>query len=433
MLIVLVITRFVLKRFFELFRIRLHTNCALPESLASVPRKSEPVEMEGAARSGERGGNEFSTAACGDLSAAPGGELDNADEPDFCSFSEPSSQLSESLTSEVPLGRRSRNLRKMKDGSKLWRRKHHGISKGDLEIAAVDWKLWSSWLGMLPLRCSSGTEEMTAGHQGKVEDDMQQQTLLEDCVRREAYQRLDEIIAAFHRRYEREVADLESAMKRLKKDKDKLQNSLIRAQIKISYLQVEMGALKKEKLYQRLQHEREKNDLKKMLTECHSYYSHMKCLQQNMSESSDRSYSMLDRNAERSCKRIKERNVKTIPHNTLNSSSGLLLCSDAMDSSSSECDYEDHKDILGCVSQHSFGGGTQHLDNGISDWKSEHTNSAPGRYGSVSLASTRKLLSAFSCQVGKEGLSNTLWGEIRIVCTVFDCGQFYQMIYHMSW
>ncbi|KPP59825.1 hypothetical protein Z043_122221 [Scleropages formosus] len=124
-----------------------------------------------------------------------------------------------------------------------------------------------------------------------------------------------------------------------------------------------------------------------------------------MSESSDRSYSMLDRNAERSCKRIKERNVKTIPHNTLNSSrtdqyqdSGLLLCSDAMDSSSSECDYEDHKDILGCVSQHSFGEGTQHLDNGMSDWKSEHTNSAPGRYGSVSLASTRKLLSAFSCQ-----------------------------------
>ncbi|KAL4641927.1 hypothetical protein GN956_G10523 [Arapaima gigas] len=83
--------------------------------------------------------------------------------------------------------------------------------------------------------------------------------------------------------------------------------------------------------------------------------------------------------------------------------SGLLLYTDAVGNASNECDCEDHQDILECVHQLLSTEGIQHLDPEMSHWKSDITCSlAPSTRGSVSLGSTRKLLSVFSRQVGQE-------------------------------
>ncbi|XP_023697711.1 ras and EF-hand domain-containing protein-like isoform X2 [Paramormyrops kingsleyae] len=212
--------------------------------------------------------------------------------------------------------------------------------------------------------------------------------------------RLDSM-SATQREYECEMAELQAALKRLNKEKEQLHNALIRAQVNISNMQVELDMLKMENVDQRLRHEREKNELQKMLIEYQSYCSHTKLVQQikrNLHESNDLFQSILERTAESRSSRVpsKDEHIlrKLKPSVQTSSSwadqyldSGLSLWRDEEDSSSTEFDCEDHQ---------------ENLDSPSSDASIPYSNPngmdsvAPSRRQSVS--STRRRLSAFPIQ-----------------------------------
>ncbi|XP_015199262.1 ras and EF-hand domain-containing protein isoform X2 [Lepisosteus oculatus] len=148
-------------------------------------------------------------------------------------------------------------------------------------------------------------EEMTAQQLTELEEDLQQQLAsVEKRVREEERQRLEAAVAEIQRRHESEVADLQVAVERLRKqeefwhsssredihqlkdqitemtqENEQLRSSLVKAQMSVSILQVEMDKLKNEYADQKLQHEREKEVLRKMLAERQSYCNQIEILQ----------------------------------------------------------------------------------------------------------------------------------------------------------
>ncbi|XP_048887424.1 ras and EF-hand domain-containing protein-like isoform X2 [Brienomyrus brachyistius] len=207
--------------------------------------------------------------------------------------------------------------------------------------------------------------------------------------------------SATQREYKFEMAELQAALKRLNKEKEQLNNALTRAQVNISNMQVELDVLKMENIDQRLRHEREKNELQKMLIEYQSYCSHTKLVQQikrNLHDSNDLFQSILARTAESRSSKVpsKDEHIlgKLKPSVQTTSSwadqyldSGLSLWRDEEDSSSTEFDCEDHQ---------------ENLDSPCSDASIPYSNPngmdsvAPSRRQSVS--STRRRLSAFPNQ-----------------------------------
>uniref|UniRef100_A0A4W5NF97 RAS and EF-hand domain containing 2 n=1 Tax=Hucho hucho TaxID=62062 RepID=A0A4W5NF97_9TELE len=154
---------------------------------------------------------------------------------------------------------------------------------------------------------SSGrTEELNASQLTELEEDMQQQlSRVEDRVREEERKKMEGVMETLQRRHDNEVADLHTAVDRLLKCQDEselnnsrqdvdqlhhkiceltlenehLRTSLVKARTNISILQVEMDKLKNMYADQKLQHERESYDLKKMVIEYQSYSSHNEILQ----------------------------------------------------------------------------------------------------------------------------------------------------------
>ncbi|XP_035647035.1 ras and EF-hand domain-containing protein-like isoform X1 [Oncorhynchus keta] len=150
------------------------------------------------------------------------------------------------------------------------------------------------------------TEELNTSQLAELEEDMQQQlSRVVDRVREEERKKMEGVVDTLQRRHDNEVADLHTAVDRLLKCQDEselnnsrqdvdklhheiceltleneqLRTSLVKAQTNISILQVEMDKLKNIYADQKLQHERESDDLKKMVIEYQSYSSHIEILQ----------------------------------------------------------------------------------------------------------------------------------------------------------
>ncbi|XP_024235289.1 ras and EF-hand domain-containing protein isoform X3 [Oncorhynchus tshawytscha] len=153
---------------------------------------------------------------------------------------------------------------------------------------------------------SGRTEELNTSQLAELEEDMQQQlSRVVDRVREEERKKMEGVMDTLQRRHDNEVADLHTAVDRLLKCQDEselnnsrqdvdklhhkiceltleneqLRTSLVKAQTNISILQVEMDKLKNIYADQKLQHERESDDLKKMVIEYQSYSSHIEILQ----------------------------------------------------------------------------------------------------------------------------------------------------------
>ncbi|KTG34705.1 hypothetical protein cypCar_00017146 [Cyprinus carpio] len=158
------------------------------------------------------------------------------------------------------------------------------------------------------------TEELTSGQLVEMEEDLQQQLArTEERVREEEQKKLDESIAMLQVKHENELADLHTTIERLtkqyqeelklnspreddiklraqigdlmqsigfvcSKENEELRSSLMKAQINVSILQVELDKLKSAFTDQKLQHERESDDLKKMVMEYQSYSNQIESL-----------------------------------------------------------------------------------------------------------------------------------------------------------
>ncbi|XP_029490185.1 ras and EF-hand domain-containing protein-like isoform X2 [Oncorhynchus nerka] len=310
------------------------------------------------------------------------------------------------------------------------------------------------------------TEELNTSQLTELEDDMQQQlACVEVRVREEEHKRMEGVMAALQRRHENEVADLHTVMDRLLKsqgeselnssrqDVDKLQNqiseltqekeqlrtSLFKAQTNISILQVEMDKLKNMYADQKLQHERESDELKKMVIEYQSYSSHIEILQamnKKLYDSNDglrsalvndvaSSKRRLSPNNEIPARRMKPVRQSTLinsegAHTTVGSSkttnshvaswadtypdSGVSLPMDTTESSGSESDSDDSTETV----HHSYSYVPSDIE--ISDVKLEASQAilsvAPSKASSIA-SSIRRRLSAFPMKQTEADLVDT--------------------------
>ncbi|XP_035654383.1 ras and EF-hand domain-containing protein-like [Oncorhynchus keta] len=310
------------------------------------------------------------------------------------------------------------------------------------------------------------TEELNTSQLTELEEDMQQQlACVEVRVREEEHKRMEGVMAALQRRHENEVADLHTVMDRLLKsqgeselnssrqDVDKLQNqiseltqekeqlrtSLFKAQTNISILQVEMDKLKNMYADQKLQHERESDELKKMVIEYQSYSSHIEILQamnKKLYDSNDglrsalvndvaSSKRRLSPNNEIPARRMKPVRQSTLinsegAHTTVESSkttnshvaswadtypdSGVSLPMDTTESSGSESDSDDSTETV----HHSYSYVPSDIE--ISDVKLEASQAilsvAPSKASSIA-SSIRRRLSAFPMKQTEADLVDT--------------------------
>ncbi|XP_071004273.1 ras and EF-hand domain-containing protein-like [Oncorhynchus clarkii lewisi] len=310
------------------------------------------------------------------------------------------------------------------------------------------------------------TEELNTSQLTELEEDMQQQlACVEVRVREEEHKRMEGVMAALQRRHENEVADLHTVMDRLLKsqgeselnssrqDVDKLQNqiseltqekeqlrtSLFKAQTNISILQVEMDKLKNMYADQKLQHERESDELKKMVIEYQSYSSHIEILQamnKKLYDSNDglrsalvndvaSSKRRLSPNNEIPARRMKPVRQSTLinsegAHTTVGSSktsnshvaswadtypdSGVSLPMDTTESSGSESDSDDSTETV----HHSYSYVPSDIE--ISDVKLEASQAilsvAPSKASSIA-SSIRRRLSAFPMKQTEADLVDT--------------------------
>ncbi|CAB1313782.1 unnamed protein product [Coregonus sp. 'balchen'] len=271
------------------------------------------------------------------------------------------------------------------------------------------------------------TEELNTSQLTELEEDMQQQlACVEDRVREEERKRMEGVMAALQRRHENEVADLHTVMDRLLKTN-------------VSILQVEMDKLKNMYADQKLQHERESDELKKMVIEYQSYSSHIEILQamnKKLYDSNDglrsalvndvaSSKRRLSPNNEIPARRMKPVRQSTLinsegEHTTVGSSkttnshvaswadayldSGVSLPMDTTESSGSESDSDDSAETV----HHSYSYEPSDIE--ISDVKLEASQAtlsvAPSKASSIA-SSIRRRLSAFPIKQTEADLVDT--------------------------
>ncbi|XP_041966813.1 ras and EF-hand domain-containing protein isoform X1 [Alosa sapidissima] len=199
------------------------------------------------------------------------------------------------------------------------------------------------------------TEEMNTSQLAELEEDVQVQIRrTEERVREEEQRKMEGAVSAMQRRHDNEVADLQVTVDRLsrqyqeelelnnsREDVDKLRNQLnemsqekeelrsclVKAQTNISILQVELDKLKNSYTDQQLQHERETNELKRMVLEYQSYTNHIDILQEmnkKLYDSNDGLRSALANDAASNKRRFSpkldnpSRKMKPIHQSTLN-------------------------------------------------------------------------------------------------------------------
>ncbi|XP_028287987.1 ras and EF-hand domain-containing protein [Parambassis ranga] len=295
-------------------------------------------------------------------------------------------------------------------------------------------------------------EEINNSHLSQLEDDLQQHlTRTEERVREEERKKMEGIIAHMQRKHENEVADLHATLDRLLKSREdsqltqskeevirlntqisdlsqenkKLQGSLLQAQTNVAVLQTELDKLKNMYADQKAQHDRETEDLKRMVMEYQAYSSQIQVLQdmnKKLYDSNDGLRSALATEAVASKRRLSPQNeiparrMKPLRQSTLNHSSleqdsskvayshvaswadkyldsGVSLPMDTAESSGSDYDSDDSRSSVETV-HHSYSYVPSDME--ISEVKSEAAVSvAPSRVSSVA-SSLRRRLSAFS-------------------------------------
>ncbi|XP_051513180.1 ras and EF-hand domain-containing protein-like isoform X2 [Myxocyprinus asiaticus] len=297
------------------------------------------------------------------------------------------------------------------------------------------------------------TEELSSSQLAEMEDLQQQLARTEEQVREEEQKKLDESIAMLQIKHENELADLQAAIERLTKqyqeestlkspredgiklrvqirdltqENVELRTSLTKAQMSISVLQIELDRFKNAFTDQKHQHERESDDLKKMVMEYQSYSSHIEMLQEinkKLYDGNDGLRSALSLDNASTKRRLSPKNevpprkMKLIRQSTMNQSSfaneedsmtlvkcwtekyldsGVSLQTDTEPMSGSNYDSDDSCHLVETV-HHSYSYIPTELE--VSDLKFEAVESvAPSTVGSVT-SSLRRRLSAFPVNV----------------------------------
>ncbi|XP_042631110.1 ras and EF-hand domain-containing protein-like isoform X2 [Cyprinus carpio] len=303
------------------------------------------------------------------------------------------------------------------------------------------------------------TEELTSGQLVEMEEDLQQQLArTEERVREEEQKKLDESIAMLQVKHENELADLHTTIERLTKqyqeelklnspreddiklraqigdlmqENEELRSSLMKAQINVSILQVELDKLKNAFTDQKLQHERESDDLKKMVMEYQSYSNQIESLQEmnkTLYDSNDGLRSALSQDNASMKRRLSPKNevpprkIKPLRQSTMNQSgftneedtmalvkfwadkyldSGVSIQTDTEPMSSSNyCSDDSHNSVE--TMHHSYSFIPSELE--VSEEKSEVLGTvARSTSGSIS-SSLRRRLSAFPVKQIEEDL-----------------------------
>ncbi|XP_067275047.1 ras and EF-hand domain-containing protein [Pseudorasbora parva] len=305
------------------------------------------------------------------------------------------------------------------------------------------------------------TEELTSSQLEEMEEDLQQQLArTEERVREEEQKKLDESIAMLQIKHENELADLQTTIERLTKqyqeeaklnspredatklraqirdlmqENEELRSSLMKAKMNVSILQVELDRLKNAFTDQKLQHERESDDLKKMVMEYQSYSSQIEMLQEvnkSLYDSNDGLRSALSQDSSSTKRRLSPKNeipprkMKPLRQSTMNQSgftneedtmslvkcwadkyldSGVSLQIDTEPMSGLNYDSDDSHNSVETV-HHSYSSIPSELE--VSELKSEALGSvARSTVGSIS--SLRRRLSAFPVKQTEEDWHDT--------------------------
>uniref|UniRef100_A0A3Q3QE19 EF-hand domain-containing protein n=1 Tax=Monopterus albus TaxID=43700 RepID=A0A3Q3QE19_MONAL len=271
-------------------------------------------------------------------------------------------------------------------------------------------------------------EEVNNSHLAELEDDIQQQLVrTEERVRDEERKKMEGMMASMQRKHEIEIADLHATVDRLLKvgENEHLRASLLQAQTNIAVLHSELDKLKNMYADQKAQHERETDDLKRMVMEYQSYANQIQVLQEmnkKLYDSNDGLRSALASEVVAAKRRqlppqneIPARRMKPLRQSTLNHSSmdqdpnktytrvanwadmyldsGVSLAMDTAENSGSDYDSDDSRSSVETV-HHSYSYAPSDVE--ISEVKSEAAVSGtPSRASSIT-SSIRRRLSAFS-------------------------------------
>ncbi|XP_074533785.1 ras and EF-hand domain-containing protein isoform X2 [Halichoeres trimaculatus] len=295
-------------------------------------------------------------------------------------------------------------------------------------------------------------EEMNNSQLTELEEDIQQQLArTEERVRQEERRKMEGVLATLQRKHQNEVTDLNATVERLLKsqeasnvsqskeeldqlnkqvrdftqENEHLKASLLEAQTNISILHSDLDKLKNMYADQKAQHQRETEELRKMIEEYQSYASQIQILQEmnkSLYDSNDGLRSALASEAVAAKRRLSPQNeiparrMKSLRQSTPNTSSleqdpskmtyshvaswadkyldtGDSLPMDIVDSAGSDYDSDDNRSLAETV-HHSYSYVPSDVE--VSEVKSEAAVSmAPSRASSIA-SSLRRRLSAFS-------------------------------------
>ncbi|XP_034734144.1 ras and EF-hand domain-containing protein isoform X2 [Etheostoma cragini] len=291
-------------------------------------------------------------------------------------------------------------------------------------------------------------EEMNNSQLTELEDDIQQQLArTEERVRDEERKKMEGVIGTMQRKHENKVADLHATVDRLLKsqedsafnhskeevvklnrqistfsqENEDLRASLLQAQTNIAILHSELDKLKNMYADQKAQHERETDELKRMVMEYQSYSNQIQILQETNKElydSNDGLRSALASEAVAAKRRLSPQNeiparrMKPLRQSTLNHSSwadryldsGVSLPMDTAESSASDYDSDDSRGSMETV-HHSYSYVPSDVE--ISEMKSEAAVSMTPSKASSIASSLRRRLSAFSSKPSEADIEET--------------------------
>ncbi|XP_044048050.1 ras and EF-hand domain-containing protein isoform X2 [Siniperca chuatsi] len=287
-------------------------------------------------------------------------------------------------------------------------------------------------------------EEMNNSQLTELEDDIQHQVArTEERVRDEERKKTEGILATMQRKHENEVTDLHATVDRLLKsqkdsefnqskeevvrlnrqisdlsqENEQLQASLLKAQTNIAILHSELDKLKNMYADQKAQHQRETDDLRRMVVEYQSYSNQIQVLQETnkkLYDSNDGLRSALACEAVAAKRRLSPQNeiparrMKPLRQSTLNHGryldSGVSLPMDTAESAGSDYDSDDSRSSPETV-HHSYSYVPSDVE--ISEVKSEAAMSvAPSKASSIA-SSLRRRLSAFSTKPLEADIAET--------------------------
>ncbi|XP_077424270.1 ras and EF-hand domain-containing protein [Vanacampus margaritifer] len=302
--------------------------------------------------------------------------------------------------------------------------------------------------------------DMSSSQLSDVEDDMQRQLAgAEERARAEERKKMEEVLSSMQRKHGNQIADLQATVERLlqsqaqsrftqskeeelevnrrigqlSQENELLRSSLLEAQTDVGALRTELDKLKNAFADQRAQHERETNDLKRMVIEYESYSSQVQILQElnkQLYDSNDGLRATLVTETKRENEapaRRKPVRQSTLKHNSLESNvstmstmstmsdvslwadkyldSGVSLPLDTTESSASDFDLETD-DGRGSTETIHRSYSCAHSDGELLDTKSEAGLSLAQSFGSSNASCMRKQLSAFTKESAGSDLSD---------------------------